>query len=160
MPLVSRARNAFAIGVLVAAGVLIQSAAAATALAPLASSAGSTAVRDEGHLRFLRSSGSLLIDEGPATGNLPGKVRVRFTYNGSPMVKAQFTITGHGWSIIGRGEGKLSNPNSTSPSFRGSLALTGGSGRFAGAHGSGELFGVFNRRSYALTVQTVGKLRY
>jgi hypothetical protein len=46
------------------------------------------------------------------------------------------------------------------PSFRGSLTITGGSGRYAHAGGSGELFGVFYRRSFALTVQAIGKLRY
>jgi hypothetical protein len=54
----------------------------------------------------------------------------------------------------------VSNPNSTNPSFRGSLTITGGSGRYAHAGGSGELFGVFHRQSFALTVQAIGKLRY
>ncbi len=43
-------------------------------------------VRDEGNLRFITSSGSELIDEGPATGTVPGKVRVHFVYNGDPAV--------------------------------------------------------------------------
>jgi hypothetical protein len=154
----NRTAKALTIGLLAALGALGPAAGAMSE--PLARSSGSANVRDTGRLHLLRASGSLLIDEGAASGNLPGKVLVRFTYNGSPTVKAQFTITGKGWAIRGAGEGKLSNPNSTSPSFRGSLAITGGSGRFAGAHGSGELFGVFNRRTYALTVQTVGKLRY
>ena len=117
-------------------------------------------VRDEGHLRFLSSSGSQLIDEGPASGTIPGNVRVRFTYNGNPEVFAQFTIRGHHGSIMGHAHGRLSNPTSTSPSLRGSLSITGGSGRYAHAGGGGELFGVFNRRSYGLIVQTIATLRY
>jgi hypothetical protein len=40
------------------------------------------------------------------------------------------------------------------------MTITGGSGRYAHAHGGGELFGVYYRRSYALTVQAIGKLPY
>ncbi|HST32802.1 MAG TPA: hypothetical protein VLJ80_04690 [Solirubrobacteraceae bacterium] len=117
-------------------------------------------VRDEGHLRFLKSSGSVIFDEGPAIGTFPGKVRVRFTYNGEPTVTAQFTITGAHGSISARATGKLSSPTTPNPSFRGSMKVTGGSGRYAHVHGSGELFGVFSRRNYGLTVQAIGKLPY
>jgi len=118
------------------------------------------AVRDDGRLHYIHSSGNEIIDEGHATGTLPGSVRAYFTYDGEPTVSASFQISGPGWSISGHGTGRLSNPNSTSPSFRGSLTLSGGSGRYAHAHGSGEMFGVYYRRSYALTVQTIGSLHY
>jgi hypothetical protein len=127
---------------------------------PVARSARTVKVHDEGHLHFSSSSGSQLIDYGSASGTLPGRVRLHFTYDGSPTVSAQFTISGAGWSIRARAQGRLSNPTSPNPSFRGSLTITGGSGRYAHARGSGELFGVFNRRSYGLTVQAIGKLTY
>jgi len=117
-------------------------------------------IRDEGRLHFIKSSGSQLIDEGRSTGTIPGNVRVRFTYNGNPVVTAQFTIYGRYGTINGRAHGRLSNPTSTSPSLRGSLSITGGSRRYAHVSGSGELFGVFYRRSYGLTVQAIATLRY
>ena len=117
-------------------------------------------VRDEGRLRFITSYGSELIDEGPATGTVPGKVRVHFLYDGDPNVSAQFTITAPSGSISGRGKAKLSSPTSPKPSFRGAFQITGGSGRYAHIHGSGELFGVFTRRGYGLVVQTIGRLPY
>jgi hypothetical protein len=117
-------------------------------------------VRDEGRLHYIHSSGNEIIDEGRASGTLPGSVRAYFTYDGEPTVTARFEIYGPGWSISGHGTGRLSNANSTSPSFRGSLTLSGGSGRYAHAHGSGEMFGVYDRRSYGLTVQTIGSLHY
>jgi hypothetical protein len=120
-------------------------------------------VRDEGKLRFITSSGSEIIDEGPATGTVPGKVKVHFIYNGEPTVSASFTIYGHAGSISGRASGRLSNPTSPAPSFRGAFTITGGSGRYAHIRGTGELFGVFTRRGpnkYALVVQTVGKDTY
>jgi hypothetical protein len=117
-------------------------------------------VRDEGHLRFIASSGSELIDEGPAVGTVPGRVRVHFSYNGNPAVSARFTIYGHSGSISGKAQAKLNNSTSPDPSFRGAFSITGGSGRYQHIRGTGELFGVFTRRGYALVVQTIGKLRY
>jgi hypothetical protein len=133
---------------------------AGAARAPVAGSARVLRVRDEGRVHFVRSSGSQIIDEGPIGGTLRGSTRVRFTYDGSPDVGARFVIWGSGWSLGGYASGRLSNPASPDPSFRGSLTLTSGSGRYAHAQGSGELFGVFNRRSYGLIVQAIGKLHY
>jgi hypothetical protein len=146
-----------------AAGLLLLFAILSTAGAAQATrarSAGSLRVKDEGHLRLVKSSGSVLYDEGAAHGTLPGTVKVRFLYNGSPSVSAQITISGHSGSIQARGSGKMSNPNSTSPSFKGALTITSGSGRYAHAHGSGAFYGVFYRRSYGMTVQTEGTLHY
>ena len=97
------------------------------AVAPASSAAAARVlnVRDEGHLHLISSEGSELIDEGPATGTVPGKVRVHFVYNGNPAVSAQFTIYGHSGSISGRAKARLSNPTSPEPSFRGAFTITG-----------------------------------
>jgi hypothetical protein len=117
-------------------------------------------VKDEGYLHLVRSSGSVLYDEGHAHGSFPGTVKIRFLYDGNPNVSAQITIYGHSGSIQARGSGRLSSPSSASPSFKGTLTITGGSGRYAHAHGGGPFYGVFYRRSYAITVQTEGTLHY
>ncbi len=132
----------------------------AALLAPTVLAASVLSVHDTGRLRFVHASGSVIIDEGPVSGSFPGSVRVRFLYDGEPTVSAQFTISGHGGSISAHGTGTLSSPTSATPSFGGHMTITGGSGRYAHIHGAGELFGVYNRRSYALTVQAVGKLPY
>lgn len=138
--------------------------AATLAVTSVAAAARVLNVRDEGKLRFITSSGSEIIDEGPAAGTVPGTVLVHFIYNGDPQVSARFTISQrHIGSISGKAKGNLSNPTSPEPSFRGKFSITGGSGRYAHIHGGGELFGVFYRRGknkYALTVQTIGKLPY
>jgi hypothetical protein len=143
--------------------VLVAAALSLLLLAMTGASASASRVlniRDQGSLRFVRASGSLLLDEGRVTGTFPGSVKVRFLYNGEPTVSARFTITGKSGSISARGTGRLSSPVSVAPSFRGRMTITGGTGRYEHIRGSGELFGVFNRRSYALTVQAVGKLPY
>ena len=158
--LVPIAASALAVTAAVAGATASSAAAAQATPGPLARAAHTLSVRDQGRLHLVRSSGSLLIDEGRASGTLPGSVYVRFVYDGSPTVTAQLTIAGPGWSLRARGSGRLSSPTSPAPSFRGSLAIVGGSGRYARARGSGELFGVFYRRSYGLTVQAIGKLTY
>jgi phage gpG-like protein len=117
-------------------------------------------VRDEGRLRYVKSSGSVIIDEGRATGTFPGTVKVRFSYDGEPTVNARFTISGAGGSVSARGTARLNSLTSLTPSFTGTMTVTGGSGRYAHIHGSGGLYGVYSRHSYGLTVQAVGKLPY
>jgi hypothetical protein len=117
-------------------------------------------LRDEGQLQLIKRSGSLLLEEGAAAGTLPGKARVHIFYNGGLSVIALFTIyTGDG-SIRGRGLGRLSSPTSSSPSFAGPLAITGGSGRYADAHGRGKLYGVLYRSSDTVILQPLGQLHY
>jgi hypothetical protein len=117
-----------------------------------------TSVKDEGHLHMVSESGSNLLEEGPVTGTIPGRVRVSF--NIGATVKATFTIyASGGGSISGRGQGAL-HSTSLYSSFGGSLTVTHGTGRYVHASGSGGLYGVIDRKTYALTVQTVGKLDY
>jgi hypothetical protein len=142
--------------------LLVGVAVLASALGPAcgAIAAGSVAVKDEGRLHLVKSSGSVLIDEGSAHGTLPGRLRIRFVYDGEPDVSATITIYAHAGEVSARGSARLSSPTSASPSFKGTLTITGGSGRYAHARGSGSLYGVFYRRSYALVAQTEGTLHY
>jgi hypothetical protein len=130
----------------------------ATRTRPTANAAHVLNVKDEGHLREVSSSGAELLEEGRVSGTIPGKVKVSF--NIGATISAKFTIYANGGgSISGRGGGAL-HSTSVYSSFGGSLKVTGGSGRYAHAHGTGNLFGAINRKTYALTVQTVGKLYY
>jgi len=152
---------------LLSAVALVVASAAGTGANALASSSGTRAhaarslnVHDEGRLHYVKSSGELIIDEGHAFGSFPGSVKVRFLYNGEPTVSAHFTISGPGGAVYARSTGRLSSPTSPSPSFHGSFTVTGGSGRYSHVHGAGQLYGVYYRRSYAITVQAIGKLPY
>jgi hypothetical protein len=147
---------------ILAAGVVpaLALASVSAASSPRAHSAHTISVKDEGHLHLLKSSGSVLIDEGPAHGSVPGTAKVHFTYNGDPTVTAQITIYGHAGTIQAHGSARLSSPTTAAPSFAGTLTITSGTGRYAHAKGAGKLYGVFYRRSYALTVQTEGTLHY
>lgn len=137
------------------------SARAALALPPAAPAparaAHTASVDDTGHLRLLNASGSILNEAGPASGTLPGRVKVRLVVRAE--VTASFTIETNGGSIVGHGSAVLHSSREYS-SFGGSLSVDRGTGRYAHADGGGKLYGVIDRSSDALTVQTVGQLHY
>jgi len=112
---------------------------------------------DTAHLRYISSSGSLLLDEGKATGTLPGSMRVHLdlgaTFTGT------FTIYASGGSIEGHGSA-TPHGSGTYESFAGTLTVTGGTGRYRHAHGRGGLYGTFDRDNYALVIKTTGSLTY
>jgi hypothetical protein len=147
------------VGVGAAGARLLRTGAAliARAGAPRAHVAHVLKASDTAHLRYLSASGSILFEEGRASGTLLGSMRVRFsvgaTFSGS------FTIYTAGGSIAGHG---VATPHGSGvyESFAGSLTVTGGSGRYAHARGNAQLYGTFNRNTYALLVQTVGTLHY
>ena len=102
--------------------------------------------------------GSQLYEEGAANGTLPGRmqahVEIGATTTGSftIYVRGGGTIKGHGTATM-HGSGIYE-------SFSGTLVVTGGSGRYAHAHGRAGLYGTFDRKTYALLVQTTGRLAY
>jgi hypothetical protein len=133
-------------------------AAPAPAVRPVARAARALSVNDTGYLHLLNASGSVLSEEGSVSGTLPGKTRVRLTVGAS--VTASFTINSRGGgSITGHGSAVLHSSGRYS-SFAGSLSVKQGTGRYAHAHGAGKLYGVIDRRTDNLTVQTIGTLHY
>jgi hypothetical protein len=132
-------------------------ACVAFAAHPSARAAHALKASDTAHLRYLSASGSLLLEEGQTSGTLPGKMRahvdVGSTFSGSFVTYTRYgTIVGHG-TATPHGSG-------TYESFSGKLVVTGGSGRYAHAHGTAGLYGTFDRDNYAFVVQTTGTLLY
>jgi tetraprenyl-beta-curcumene synthase len=116
-------------------------------------------ITDTAHLRFVReTAASTLIDEGRATGGLPGKVRVVFEVGAK--VKASFTIAGRNGSLIGGAVAKPHQAKGDYTSFAGTLTITHGTGRYLHAHGQGGFYGTIDRANDAVTVQTTGALAY
>lgn len=128
---------------------------------PHALAARALNVNDTAHVRYIKESHAQLVDEGAATGTLPGTVRVSF--NVGATVAATFTIYTHGGSIVGHGSGTLHSSRSQSDmyvSFGGTMTVSHGTGRYAHAHGTGGFYGTIDRKNYAATIQTTGTLSY
>lgn len=146
--------GAVALATAVAAALCVAPTGAARARAR---AAGSVSVNDTGHLRLVKSFGSVLIEQGSVSGTLPGYAKVRM--NVGQVVTATFSIATRQGTIYGSGRATL-HSSGRYASFGGSLSVSHGSGRYARAHGHGNLYGVIDRRTDALTVQTLGRLGY
>jgi hypothetical protein len=154
----SAASMLLAVALIVLGACQVATAASRTATAH---TARALSVTDTAHLHYVKESSSQLIDEGAATGTLPGTVRISF--NVGVTVEAAFTIYTRGGSIIGRGSGVLhknKNQNDVYVSFGGKMAVAHGTGRYAHAHGTGGFYGVIDRNNYSITIQTTGTLSY
>lgn len=139
------------------AGIVAFDTGRATAT-PNAGTARALNVTDNAQLHLTTTSGSLLVEEGSASGKLPGTLKARFRFAAS--VTASFTIYPRGGgSITGSGAATL-HSSTTYSSFAGTIKITSGTGRYKHANGTAGLYGTYNRRTYALTVQTTGTLRY
>lgn len=113
---------------------------------------------DEAHLHLVRQHEEVLSEEGAATGALPGHMRAELNVQPTAL-SGRCTIYTSGGSITGEGH---ATPRGTGryQSFHGTLVIIKGTGRYKGIHGRAGLYGTFDRRSYALVVQTTGTLSY
>ena len=93
---------------------------------------------DTAKLRYIKHSGSQLLEEGSAQGTLPGSMRAHC--NLGTTFTANFTIYTNGGTINGRG---TATPRGSGiyESFAGTMVVTGGTGRYAHAHGHAGLYG-------------------
>lgn len=109
------------------------------------------------HLHLVKAEGSELFEEGPVTGALPGSMEAQLktgaTFTGSFTTHtSNGSIKGHG-SATPHGVGRYQ-------SFSGTFLVTGGTGRYTHISGHAGLYGVFDRRTDSVIVQTTGKLSY
>jgi hypothetical protein len=109
------------------------------------------------HLHLVQVEGSELSEEGPVAGVLTGTARGVLRLGAVFM--ASFTIHTRNGSITGRG---TATPHGTGryQSFAGSFTAIGGSGRYAHIHGRAGLYGVLDRRTDSVVIQTTGRLSY
>lgn len=129
---------------------------AGTAMAHAARTLNAT---DTGHLKYNArdSEGATLVEEGKATGRLPGRMLARLRIEGT--FRGSFVLYTTGGAIKGHGSATPSG-SGRYESFRGSLVVSGGTGRFAHARGRAGLYGVYDRNTHDVTVQTTGTISY
>jgi hypothetical protein len=148
---------AYAATALVAAAPLPMPFSPGTPPQPTARSAQSQRLAITAHLHYVNARGSYLIEEGRASGPLAGVVKAQIRVTAT--ISGSFMFYPHGGSISGSGSGKL-HESGIYASFGGSVTVVGGTGRYAHAHGGGELYGVYNRKTLGVTISTTGSLSY
>jgi hypothetical protein len=134
-------------------------ASSVSASGPVASLSRTLNATDTGHLKYIPkdSEGATLVEEGAATGKLPGRMRARLKIEGT--FSGSFVLSTVGGTIKGHGTATPSG-SGRYESFRGSLVVSGGTGRYAHAHGKAGLYGVYDRNTHGVTVQTTGSISY
>jgi hypothetical protein len=119
--------------------------------------ASETYVKEEGHLRLDRKSGgSAIVEQGAASGTFDASVQAEITIKISEVA---------GSVVIYLKGGSISGYASATPhfsgkyvSFKGSLTIKHGTGRYRGASGTAGFYGVLNHANYTLSVQLIGHL--
>ncbi|HSZ68876.1 MAG TPA: hypothetical protein VK756_00800 [Solirubrobacteraceae bacterium] len=147
-------------GTLVATGAcalaLTLGAAGAGAAGARAGAASTVSLNDTAHLHKTSSHGFNLYESGSASGSLGGSISLHLDVVSTNRVTAQITVYPHGGSVNATASGSYRNNGSTA-SFAGTLNVTGGSGSYRGAHGSGLSFsGTVQRSNDAVTVRVSG----
>jgi hypothetical protein len=160
----SRARAALTAGML-SAGVLTGVAllgtgvSSASSAAPAKATAAKTiSLNETGQLHRTSHSGLKLNEQGSASGTIKGTIYIHLDVVSPNRVTAEVSIYPSGGSLTGSGSANY-RVNGGTASFLGTLAISRGTGSYAGAHGSGLSFsGTIQRLSGAVTVHLSGHI--
>ncbi|MHB8242187.1 MAG: hypothetical protein ACYDHN_09365 [Solirubrobacteraceae bacterium] len=145
-------RTARLAGVLVALAFVI----AALGTGQAAEAARTTALNESGHLRATSKHGFTLNERGSVSGTVTGTIYVHLTVVSTSRVSAEVNMYPSGGSISGHASASYKKGSQTG-SFSGTMTITRGTGRYAGAHGVGLSFsGTIRRSDDAVTVRMSG----
>jgi hypothetical protein len=108
-------------------------------------------------LHLVKAEGSRLTEVGPVSGALTGSARAELETGA--VFKGRVTIYTRRGSITGQGR-SIPHGSGRYQSFSGWFLATSGSGSYAHISGHARLYGVFDRRTEAIVIQTAGKLSY
>lgn len=144
-------------------GALCVFAATASTAAASGRTAGhaalsSTYVKEQGRLHATsKSGGSAIVEQGYAEGTFSANLDIDLTIKIS-QVTGSFTAYLKGGSISGYAS---ATPHVSGKwvSFKGSLTIKHGTGRYTGASGTASLYGSLERVQLKLNVQVIGRLR-
>lgn len=145
-------------GTLLAAGICTLALTSGTAGA---SGSGAQAARtitlnDSAHLHKTAHHGLNLYESGATSGSIGGSLSLHLDVVSTNRVTAQLTVYTHGGSINATASGSYRN-NGATASFSGTLSISGGSGSYAHAHGTGLSFsGTIERSNDAASVRVNG----
>jgi cytoskeletal protein RodZ len=135
--------------------------ASRTVVHTTATASTTVAVADKGELHLVHAVGNTLIEEGQATGTLPGIAQVKLDVNTAKGVAtASVRLTRPDGTLASHSSGRTEGGHGGWEDFSGTMSIEHGSGEYANASGSGQISGQINRRTDRLLVEVSGTLRY
>jgi hypothetical protein len=143
--------------VLTACTVILNSAPADAILAR-AYAARLLSGNDNATMRLVHADGSMLYEEGRASGSLPGAVHAWLDIGAA--FTGRFVFYTRSGELIGHGSATPHQGHFPYESFSGSAEITGGTSRYTHAHGRLGFYGVLDRNGDAVQLQTRGTLAY
>jgi hypothetical protein len=131
--------------------------AASALLAAADAYAGSPkSVKEHVDLKLVKKSGaSKFQHSGRASGTFKGTVKSKISIEHSVVLRGTVTISTSGGAVRMKVEGRARSL-SLRTKFSGSATITGGTGRYAKAKGTGRFSGVVNRSTWHATLDATG----
>jgi hypothetical protein len=149
---------ALALGALAAVAAVGTGAAGA---APNAHAARTLDLKDDASLSLSNKKGFELKESGKASGSLPGTIYIQLKVASERSVTAKIQVYPSGGTLDATASGSYRVVSSSTASFSGKLNITGGSGRYSKAKGSGLSFsGTVHRPGDSVAVRVSGNMSY
>lgn len=121
--------------------------------------ARSLSMNETAQLRVLSRRGIIFNEQGPASGTFRCTLTLRLTAKVT-HVSIQFSANPSGGTLRGEGSANV-QPEGAIGRVTGTVSITGGSGRYAHAHGSRlAITGTVNRHNYNLSIRVTGTMYY
>jgi hypothetical protein len=153
------ATGALALGALATAAIF--GTGAAGAAGSRAHAARTLNLNDSANLSLNNKKGVELKESGTAKGTLTGKIYIQLRLVSRSTVTAKIQVYPSGGSLSATASATYRLVTSSNASFSGTMNVTGGSGTYSKAKGSGLSFsGSVHRPSDAVSVHVSGKISY
>lgn len=149
---------ALALGALASVAAIGTGAAGA---APSAHASRTLDLNDNANLNLSNKKGFELKEAGKASGSLPGTIYIQLKVASERSVTASIQVYPSGGSLKATASGSYRVESSSTASFSGKLNITGGTGRYSKAKGSGLSFsGTVHRPGDSVSVRVSGNMSY
>lgn len=128
--------------------------------APAFAAGGEHAVKEHVDLTLVKRTGTTKLEhKGRATGTVNGSVTSKISITHSVVLSGTVTISTKTGKVRMKVEGRARSLGDR-PRFTGTATMTGGTGKYAGASGTGKFTGIVNRNTWHVTLDATGSYHY
>jgi hypothetical protein len=155
----NRAHRACVLATIVVAVVGASALAGPVGARPTAHAASSLLLNENANVRLISRHGIVFNEQGPQSGSLGGTLWLRLNAKVT-AITVQWSSDPSGGTMHGEGTTTVV-PEGAVGRVKGSMTVTGGSGRYSHAHASGlQVTGTVNRHNYNCSFHVTGWMYY